>query len=44
MVSHEAIRDALEVMTGRHHPELFEMDLAAFDAGLAAAGMGVPVA
>jgi 2-oxoglutarate ferredoxin oxidoreductase subunit gamma len=37
LVSHGAIRDALEVMTGRHHPELFEMDLAAFDAGLEAA-------
>lgn len=38
LVSHDAIRAALEEMTGRHHPELFEMDLAAFDAGLAAAG------
>ncbi len=37
LVPHDAIRNALEVMTGRHHPELFEMDLAAFDAGLAAA-------
>lgn len=46
LVTHDAIRDALAEMTGRHHPELFEMDLAAFDAGLAAAGraVGPPIA
>lgn len=37
LVSHEAVRAALEEMTGRHHPELLEMDLAAFDAGMVAA-------
>ena len=38
LVTREAIRDALEVITGNHHPELLVADLAAFDAGLAAGG------
>jgi 2-oxoglutarate ferredoxin oxidoreductase subunit gamma len=37
LVSRMAIQAALEVITGRHHPELLAMDLAAFDAGLEAA-------
>ena len=37
IVSREAVRAALETLTGRKHPELLEMDLAAFDAGFAAA-------
>ena len=37
LVTREAIRAALEVITGNHHPELLVADLAAFDAGLAAA-------
>lgn len=38
LVTRDAIRSALEVITGDHHPELLVADLAAFDAGLAAAG------
>ena len=37
IVSREAIRAALETLTGQKHPELLAMDLAAFDAGFAAA-------
>lgn len=37
LVSREAIRAALDEMTGRHHPEMLAMDLAAFDAGMEAA-------
>jgi 2-oxoglutarate ferredoxin oxidoreductase subunit gamma len=37
IVSHDAIRAALETITGAHHHELFEMDLAAYEAGDAAA-------
>jgi 2-oxoglutarate ferredoxin oxidoreductase subunit gamma len=39
IVTRDAIRAALEEMTGRHHPELLVADLAAFDAGLAASGV-----
>jgi 2-oxoglutarate ferredoxin oxidoreductase subunit gamma len=38
LVSRMSIQAALEVITGRHHPELLAMDLAAFDAGLESAG------
>jgi 2-oxoglutarate ferredoxin oxidoreductase subunit gamma len=37
IVGRDAIRAALEAITGRHHADLFEMDLAAFDAGMTAA-------
>lgn len=37
LVTRDAIRAALEVITGDHHPELLVADLAAFDAGLSAA-------
>ena len=37
IVTRDAIRAALEEMTGDHHPELLIADLAAFDAGLDAA-------
>ncbi len=37
LASRDAIRAALETLTDRHHPELLEADLAAFDAGLEAA-------
>jgi 2-oxoglutarate ferredoxin oxidoreductase subunit gamma len=40
IVSRQAIRDALDEITGGHHPELLVADLAAFDAGMAAAGAG----
>jgi 2-oxoglutarate ferredoxin oxidoreductase subunit gamma len=42
IVTHDAVRAALETMTGRHHPELFEMDLAACDAGITAARRDAP--
>ena len=41
IVSRDAVRAALEEMTGAHHADLLEMDLAAFDAGMAAAREGV---
>jgi 2-oxoglutarate ferredoxin oxidoreductase subunit gamma len=36
IVSRAAVQAALGAMTGEHHPELLAVDLAAFDAGLAA--------
>jgi 2-oxoglutarate ferredoxin oxidoreductase subunit gamma len=43
IVSRAAIEAALAVVTGGHHPDLLEMDLAAFDAGLAAAREAAPI-
>lgn len=37
LVGRTAIRDALQTLTGTHHPELLEADVVAFDAGLDAA-------
>jgi hypothetical protein len=42
IVSVDVVRRALAELTGAKHPELLEADLAAFKAGFAAAGAGVP--
>jgi 2-oxoglutarate ferredoxin oxidoreductase subunit gamma len=44
IVSVDVVRRALAELTEAKHPELLEADLAAFEAGFAAAGAGVPAA